>query len=848
MKQNTQKLFETPMMLQYQKLKVEYPDCILLFRLGDFYEMFMEDAKLGAEILNITLTARDRGKDGKIPMAGIPYHAIDSYLFKLVNAGYKVAIGEQVGEINGKDLVKRDVVRIVTPGTILDEKSLNRKENNYIMGIDIEKGIVGISLSDVTTGDFHAEEYPLENLENVIINEIVKYSPKECVLPSTLYNDPILLRLLKTNKSLSIYPYFEWETYANKASTVIKDHFSVKSLKTFNMEDKEQALKASAGLLGYLKHTQKNNVPHINKITALREHKYVGLDRATITNLEIFGTLRDGHKKGSLLDFMDKTITPMGGRLIKHWIIKPLTQKMDIEKRYSCIEKYIKEKTLRIETVGLLYNIGDIERLSSRISLGIGNPKDIGNLKNSLETSLYVLKKNLIKELDIKPDYPSIENLVSRIGQTIEEESPVDPKSGNFIKNGINQELDKLRATVQGSKEYIANLEKEEKTKTGITSLKVKFNQVFGYYIEITRANLDQVPSSYMRKQTLVNAERFITPELKEHEEIILTAEERINSIEYEIFLDICDLIKKETREIQGVAADIAKIDCLLGLSELAIEHNLIRPTIIETGEIILKSNRHPVVEQHLETKEFVPNDVYLNAREHQLLIITGPNMAGKSVYIRQVAITMLMAQIGCFIPATRASITLVDNIFVRSGASDIITAGLSTFMVEMVETANILNNATSNSLVIMDEIGRGTSTYDGISIAWAIAEYLVTKAGHKPKTLFATHYHELQRLENKYPNEIKNYHFSATEYEDEPIFLHKIERGGASHSFGIQVAKIAGVPKEVCTNAKDILQELENAKQNRSDYLHTLNIEDITPIEALNILEKLIKNNGKNT
>jgi len=854
-------MFETPMMLQYQKLKKEYSDCILLFRLGDFYEMFMEDAKIGSSILNITLTSRSRGKDGKIPMCGVPYHALDAYLPKLIQAGYKVAIGEQVGEINGKELVKRDVVRIITPGTVLDEKSLEKKENNYIMGLHIENSRFGLALSDISTGNFYTEEYEIKELSNIIINEIIKYNPKECVLSSSSYNDPILLKLLKSHKNLNIYPYFEWDFYTNKAKEFIKDHFAIKSLKSYNLEEKEHAIKASAGLLGYLKHTQKSNISHIKKISALQDTKYVGLDRATIMNLEIFNTIREGAKKGTLLDFLDNTITSMGGRLLKEWLIKPLTDKTIIEKRYSCIEKYLNDKKLKSAITGTLENIGDLERILARISFGIGNPRDCVNLKNSLKEGLKIIDLNKnIKELDLNLELSKVKELILKIENTIEEESPIDPRNGSFIKFGNDEELDKLRKTVTGSKEFITKLEKEEKTKTGINSLKVKFNQVFGYYIEITKSNLEQVPDDYMRKQTLVNAERFITPALKEHEEIILTAEERTKTIEYNIFCEVTEIIKKNASDIQFLAKDIAKIDCLINFANIALDHKYVKPKIITTGEIKLKNNRHPVVEANLEEKEFVPNDVYLNNKEHQLIIITGPNMAGKSVYIRQVAITMLMAQIGCFVPAEEAEISLVDNIFVRSGASDIITAGLSTFMVEMVETANILNNATNDSLVIMDEIGRGTSTYDGISLAWAIAEYLVENNGIKPKTLFATHYHELQKLEEKYPNEIKNYHFPATEDQGEPIFLHTIKQGGASHSFGIQVAKIAGIPKAVYTNAQEILIELEkngnthlqrNYSKNETNkitkIIDKIDITRVTPLEALNILAE-ITSYGKNS
>lgn len=861
-----EKAFATPMMQQYKKLKEEYSDCILLFRLGDFYEMFMDDAYKGAEILNITLTSRDRGKDGRIPMAGIPYHALDSYLSKLVNAGYKVAIGEQTGDITKGELVERSIVRIVTPGTVIDEKSLEKKENNYILGLHIEKDFFGIAIADISTGNFYTEEYNISALDNVIINELVKYNPKECILSSHDYKDTKLLKLLNTHKNLNIYPHTGWDFYTNKAEETIKDHFAIKSLNTYNIENKGTAIKASAGLLGYLKYTQKGNVNHIKNISVINNKQYVGLDRATITNLEIFSTIRDGNKKGSLISFLDRTTTPMGGRLLKEWVIKPLRDKTLIENRYSCVEKYIRETKRKNETILLLKEIGDIERLLSKISLNMGNPKDIINLKNSLINSIKINNLNKdIKELELQQVQNNITNLTNLIEKLIEEEAPIDPKNGNFIKAGNNEELDRLKDISLNSKKHIARIEKEEKEKTGISSLKIKYNQVFGYYIEITKSNLEQVPDYYMRKQTLVNAERFITPELKDHEEIIISAEEKTKQLEYEMFLELCESIKIETTEIQNISKEVAKIDCLINFSEIAVAENYIKPKIIDSGDIKITKNRHPVVEMLLPNKEFVPNDVYLNNKEHQLIIITGPNMAGKSVYIRQVAITMLLAQIGCYIPAQTAEISLVDHIFVRSGASDMITSGLSTFMVEMVETASILNNATNDSLIIMDEIGRGTSTYDGISIAWAIAEYLVNRKGICPKTLFATHYHELQKLEEIYKDKIKNYHFPAVENNGEPIFVHLIQKGASNHSFGIQVAKIAGVPKEVYENAKTILKKLENDKgksiehQNKTEkeipeyvekikeILEDTNIGVTTPLEALNILSEIKEVYGEN-
>ena len=868
--------FGTPMMQQYKSIKDRYGDCIVLFRLGDFYEMFLDDAKIGANILNITLTSRDRGKDGRIPMAGIPFHAVDAYLPKLVRAGYKVAIAEQLSDPKEPGLVEREVIRVVTPGTILNEGSLEKKENNYIIGMHVEGNLLGLAVADVSTGFFQANEYPRKDIINVLVNELAKFGPSECVLPSTLYNNPDVLKAIRLNRDTSIFPYFEWDGFANNAKEFLEKHFGVKEIASFGIEDLSVAQKASAGLLGYLKYTQKDKISHIRKISTFDNNDYLILDRSTLINLEIFSTLRENKKHGSFVNYIDKTTTSMGGRLIRQWILKPLTKKENIEKRYEAVSEFLEKYNERISLKEKLGEICDIERVTSRLAAGIGNPKDLIMLKESLKKvgdirdNLDEYKSPLLKNIQKRISKEAL-NISGYIDVMINEEPPFDPKSGGLIKSGVSLDLDDLRKKIDKSKNYISKLESTERKNTGISSLKVKFNQVFGYYIEITKSNLHLVPSNFIRKQTLVNAERFITPELKEHEEIILTADEKVKEIEYQKFLEVVENILEKTDDIQLLAHAVAELDCLINFADLAQEKNYCKPVLVTTGEIDIKNGRHPVVESVINAGSFVPNDTFLNDKNHQLLVITGPNMAGKSVYIRQVALIVLMAQMGSFVPAESAKISIADRIFVRSGASDVISMGLSTFMVEMVETANILNNATSKSLIVMDEIGRGTSTYDGISIAWSVAEYLVANGKVSPKTLFATHYHELQDLENKYPDKIKNYQVLVEENGDEPVFLHKVAKGGADHSFGIAVAKMAGVPKDVCSRAEKILEELhlrslengkdekkKSAKQNNkdmivtnqvvkldesallSDKLNNLDISQTTPLEALNILAEL--------
>lgn len=853
--------FTTPMMKQYMQIKKQYSDCLLFFRMGDFYELFLEDAHTGARVLDITLTGRPNGKQGRIPMAGVPFHAVDSYLSKLVKAGYKVAICEQMSEPDKYGIVDREVIRIVTPGTVLDEKALDKKANNFIISLSIGEKSFGMAAADISTGLFQVAEFDSTYLNQIVIDELARLSPSECVLHESLSNNPLFLKLLKIQKGLNIYCFNDWEKYSDNAAPFLKKQFKVRTLMGFGIDGKEQAIRTAAALMGYLKHTQKDKVGHFKSISLFNQKDSLVLDKSTMVNLELFSTLRDHDSEGSLIDTLDHTVTAMGGRMLKNWMRTPLTVTAEIVKRHDAVEEFMNDHTGRESLRLLLSEVADIERVVSRLSVGIGNARDLISLKNSLSTIVRIRT-----ELDMYTSYETraickqilteLTDIVQQIEKHIVDDPPFGLKDGGLIKNNINPELDILRTKVGGGRNWIMQLEKSERERTGITSLKVRYNKVFGFYIEISKSNLHLIPDNYIRKQTLVNGERFITPELKEQEEIILTAEETMNKMEYEIYLSVLEHVLVHTEKLQSAASAIANLDGLLNFAQIAYMQGYCRPELIDSGEIHITKGRHPVVERLLDNTQFVPNDVNLNRDEHQLLLITGPNMAGKSVYIRQVALIVLMAQMGSFVPAEKARITPVDKIFVRSGAADIITSGLSTFMVEMVETANILHNATSDSLIVMDEIGRGTSTYDGISIAWAVAEYLVSNSTVAPKTLFATHYHELQTLEQQYPDKIKNYHVSVDNRNGEPVFLHTVASGGASHSFGVAVAKLAGVPEKAVARAVEILHSLEKRElavvrsstgtelpstddEIRSS-LKKLDIHTITPLEALNILAAL--------
>lgn len=865
--------FSTPMMKQYSGIKKNYQDCLLFYRMGDFYELFLEDAHVGARVLNITLTGKANGKGGRIPMAGVPYHAVDTYLAKLVKAGYKVAICEQLSPPNKKGLVERDVVRIVTPGTMMDEKALEKKENNYIVSLQIYPQGVAFAIADISTGYFATTEIITENIAQIVTDEFNRMQPRECILSEKDYNNAQILTLLKRQNNLNIFPFGDWEMYAGNAKKMLKEHFNVGTLAGFALEEKKQAQQASAALLGYLQQTQKAPVQHIKKLATYGTKDYLQLDRSTMLNLELFTTIRDHETNGTLLSVMDHTVTAMGGRLLKSWMKKPLLAKEDIENRHVVVSEFLRKQRTRNTLQELLKEVSDIERLLSRCSVGLGNARDLVNLKNSLKIVLEI--KKILKTFESpllqtlqemihvskkkSQSLESLDSIITYLEKYIVTEPPISVREGNMINRGIHKELDKLRTLVSGSRDWIVELEQQERARTGINSLKVRFNQVFGFYIEVSKSNLNAVPSTYIRKQTLVNAERFITAELKEQEEIILSAEEKMHEIEYALFQETVVNLLDHVSLIQDAARSIASVDCLVSFACLAEKRNYIRPEMISSGEMHVKEGRHPVVETLLENKQFVPNDVSFASDKQQLLLLTGPNMAGKSVFIRQNALLVLMAQMGSFVPAKEAKLSLVDQIFVRSGASDVITSGLSTFMVEMVETAHILHHATERSFIIMDEIGRGTSTYDGISIAWAVAEYLVSQKESSPKTLFATHYHELQVLEERYPKQIHNYHMAVSDDDGEPVFLHTILPGGASHSFGVAVAKLAGIPETVIKRAKELLEELEERSIEKPQIqkyeqpqqmqlldhlihkeLEQIDISQMTPLEALNKLADL--------
>ncbi|CAN5177336.1 DNA mismatch repair protein MutS [soil metagenome] len=850
--------FTTPMMRQYMEIKEKYTDCLLFFRMGDFYELFLEDATIGAKVLNIALTSRAKGRDGRIPMAGVPYHAVDSYLSKLVKAGYKVAICEQLSEPSSKGIVDRDVIRIVTPGTVLDEKALSQKEHNYIVGLAKKGSIIGLAIADISTGLFQIHEIEFISL---LSDELTRIQPSECVLPENLYNNTDFLKELRKHTSVNISCVSDTVGKKKATEDFLVNQFGKQILLDPDINKIKVAQEAAAVLLRYLEYTQKNIVPHCKRIGLLSGEKDMALDRSTILNLELFSTLRETERQGTLIHFLDRTITAMGGRLMRTWIKRPLANILQITARHEAVEELLSQSLLREVLKKHLQEISDVERITSRLSLGIGNARDLITLKSSVENILFIkrniklanaiLLQNISKQID-----ESLVKVVSLIQTNIKEEPPFDTKVGGMIKRSIHKELDQLHAVLDDNKTWLVSFEKQERDQTGISSLKVRFNKVFGFYIEISKANLEHAPTRYMRKQTLVNGERFITEELKKREEIILSGEFRIQELEYELFLSILKEILEYVPQIQLACQAVAQLDCLLSFAELANLNRYTRPHLREDGVIDIKGGRHPVVEMARGDDQFVPNDTLLD-KSSQLLVITGPNMAGKSVYLRQVAVIILLNQIGSFVPAKHAELSICDRIFVRSGASDMISAGISTFMLEMVETAQILQHATSQSLVIMDEIGRGTSTYDGISIAWAVAEYLVKNTASQPKTLFATHYHELQDLETKYPNTIKNYHMAVEEENGEPVFLYTLVSGGASHSFGVAVAKLAGLPDEVLQTAWALLEVLEKRDANLpqsnpkkkytqtkdetvTKFLQNVDINNLTPIEALNTLSKL--------
>ncbi|NLK96985.1 DNA mismatch repair protein MutS [Defluviitalea saccharophila] len=804
------------MMQQYLDTKKKCEGCLLFFRLGDFYEMFFEDALTASKELEITLTGRDCGLEERAPMCGVPYHSAENYINKLVEKGYKVAICEQVEDPkSAKGIVKREIIRIVTPGTLIDTNVLEEGKNNYLMSIYSDAHSYGIAIVDITTGEFRVTEITGSGIQKKLMEEIAKYSPAELICNKDFANAQSLIEEIRNRFHTYINEYNEWSFDYETAYKKLCEHFHVHHLDGLGLKEFSHGISASGALLEYLNDTQKVNLGHVVEITPYYIDEFMRLDISSRRNLELTETLREKSRKGSLLWVLDKTKTAMGARLLRKWLEQPLLDAIQIRKRLDGVEEFKNNAILREELKELLNGIYDLERLMSKVIYGTVNGRDLIALKNSIALLPHI--KTLLSEChadyqkEIYDQLDILEDIYQLIDQAIIDEPPISVKEGDIIKAGYHPEVDKLRKAKTEGKQWIAALESEEKEKTGIKNLKIKYNKVFGYFIEITKSNFDSVPDRYIRKQTLANAERYITPELKELEETVLGAEEKVMDLEYKLFLEIREHICGEVERIQKTAKQIAVIDVLQSLGDVADRQNYVKPDITEEDTIHIKNGRHPVVEKMMPMEQFISNDTYLDENENRLAIITGPNMAGKSTYMRQVALIVLMAQIGSFVPAESAEIGIVDRIFTRVGASDDLASGQSTFMVEMSEVANILHNATHKSLLILDEIGRGTSTFDGLSIAWAVIEYISNKNKIGAKTLFATHYHELTELEGKIPG-VNNYCIDVVEKGDTIIFLRKIKRGGADHSYGIQVAKLAGLPNEVIDRAKYILSELDEA------------------------------------
>ena len=801
----------TPMMQQYMAIKEQYKDCILFYRLGDFYEMFYDDALTASRELEITLTGKNCGQEERAPMCGVPYHAVDVYLNKLVAKGYKVAICEQAEDPKqAKGIVKREVIRIVTPGTNLSQQALDEGRNNYLMCLVYDDNQFGLAITDISTGDFYTTE--VATLKE-LYDEIHRFSPSEIICNDSFYMSGASLDDFKDRLHVSVSTLDTW--YMDEAVSVqkIKEHFKVASLDGLGLTDFPSGTLAVGALLLYLYETQKNTLDNLTKITPYRSGGYMIIDSATNRNLELIETLREKQKKGSLLWVLDKTKTAMGARLMRNWIEQPLIEKKKITARQDAVEELYNDMITREEIREYLNAVYDLERLVTRISYRTANPRDLIAFKTSLgmippvKQLLSQAKSAELKEIDERMD--CLEDIYDLIEKSIQDEPPIMIREGGMIKEGYNEDVDKFRLSRTEGKTWLAELEAREKEKTGIKNLRVRYNKVFGYYLEVTNSYKELVPEDWTRKQTLANAERYITPELKELEDMILGAEDKLAALEYDLYCEVRDSIGEQVVRIQETAKAIAHLDVLASLACVAQSNDYVRPSINTKGVIDIQGGRHPGVEKMNNNQMFIDNDTYLDNKNHRISIITGPNMAGKSTYMRQSALIVLMAQIGSFVPAKSANIGIVDRIFTRVGASDDLASGQSTFMVEMTEVANILRNATSRSLLILDEIGRGTSTFDGLSIAWAVVEHISNPKLLGAKTLFATHYHELTELEGKLDS-VNNYCIAVREQGDDIIFLRKIIRGGADKSYGIQVARLAGVPDSVIDRAKEISGWLE--------------------------------------
>ncbi|MDD4312031.1 MAG: DNA mismatch repair protein MutS [Eubacteriales bacterium] len=853
----------TPMMRQYLELKEKYSDCLLFFRLGDFYEMFFEDAKTAAKELDLVLTGRDCGLSERAPMCGVPYHAVDNYISKLIEKGYKVAICEQMEDPSlAKGLVERDVIRVITPGTVIEDRMLDEGQNSYIAAIAAGESTIGLAYADVSTGEFYLLQLSGKQPSVALLDELERIRPREIIAEPTLFLQQLLSRQISSSYYLEQYSASAF--LPESARDMLKRHFSVNSLTGFGADEVPYAVSAAGALMRYLDETQKNALSHIQGMRLLNRSQYMVLDSTTRRNLELTQPLRyGGNKKNTLIHLLDHAKTGMGGRMLRDWVDRPLQSIQEIERRLDAVDALKENLSQRKQLQELLHGMYDIERLCSKIVYGSVNARDCVALTQTIQRVPIIKEALRTSESaalsDISRDLDEMEDVLRLLLSAITEEPPATLKDGGFIRAGYNAEVDELRSIAENSQSWLENFEQAQRESTKIKSLRVSYNRVFGYYIEVTKSYLAQVPYEYERKQTLANAERFVTPELKEMEQKILGAKDRLVLLENELFASIREVLVNCTGRLQQNGALIAELDCYVSLSEVASNNQYCRPKWNQQGRIKIINGRHPVIESAMK-EPFVPNDVLLNRTEDRLLIITGPNMAGKSTYMRQTALITLMAHIGSFVPAMEADLSIVDRIFTRIGASDDLSSGQSTFMVEMSEVANILHNASENSLLILDEIGRGTSTFDGLSIAWSVLEYIADAKKCGAKALFATHYHELTELEGELSG-VKNFRVTVREIGEDIVFLRKIVRGGADQSFGIQVARLADLPEAVLSRAKEILEKLESAdiaakrepakietsvqpslldesgEESALRIIREMDINHLTPLEALNQL-----------
>ncbi|MBN1758514.1 MAG: DNA mismatch repair protein MutS [Chitinispirillaceae bacterium] len=867
----------TPLMRQYNEIKARNPGTVLLYRMGDFYELFNDDAKIASRVLGLTLTGRNHGGAENTPLAGFPHHALDRYANRLVKAGHKIAICEQVEDPKqAKGIVKRDVIEVISAGTATEDNFIEERSNNYIVAVHRIGKVAGIAIADLSTGFFQVEEVPSGEIER----EIVRIDPSEILLADEDDN-PVSAILDAVATGMMVTTFFDaWKFAADHAAAMLQKHFGVVSIEGLGLEGMPAAIAAAGGLLSYLKEQKKNELRHISSLSLRSQSDCAELDPATIRNLELLKPLIADDAGGTLVSVLDVTGTAMGSRLLKRWITRPLKSPAAIGERLDAVEYFKKDTFIRSEVELLLKRVADIERLIGKVTFERANARDLVSLKSSLETFPQLIGKlsdvNTGKIREACGALAGFEPVVEAIAATIVESPPLSLRDGGIIRQGISPELDEIRDAAVNGKQWIARLQESERKRTGISSLKVGYTKVFGYYIEVSNANSEAVPDDYIRKQTLVNCERYITPELKEMEAKVLGAEERLGAMEYGIFVELRRKIAAECVRVQKAADAVAMIDVFVAFGRIAAQYNYCRPVLSETGDIVIRDGRHPVVERMSMVDQFIPNDTELYARDSQILLITGPNMAGKSTYLRQTALIAIMAQTGSFVPASFAQIGIVDKFFTRVGASDRLARGQSTFLVEMIEVANILNNATDSSLILLDEVGRGTSTFDGISIAWAVAEYLHEVPGKRGRTLFATHYHELAEMELLFTR-IRNLHIKVKEWNDQIVFLRKIDTGSCDHSYGIQVARLAGVPKKVIIRAREILGNLENmeltpdhkpvlarhhsetavreqtdlfsgVQLNAIDAMHAeiiqqlqnLEVDSLTPLDALNLVAEL--------